>query len=85
MCEIPGAPIGQLRRDGVGVCTRRKQLDRGVQVCEIGPLARDPFFKVVNVTADFSTLEAKGGNYVAVGHAPKAGAGRLKILVAVAP
>ena len=85
MCEIPGAPIGPLRRDGVGVCTRRKQLDRGVQVCEIGPLARDPFFEVVNVAADFSALEAKGGNDVCIGHAPKVGDGRLEILVAVAP
>jgi hypothetical protein len=39
----------------------------------------------VNVPADLSALEAKDGNYVAVGHATKAGEGRLKILVAVAP
>ena len=54
-----------------------KQLDRGVQICEIRPLARDPLFEVVNVAADFSALEAKGGNYMAVGHAPNLGATRF--------
>jgi hypothetical protein len=39
----------------------------------------------VDVAADFSALEAKGGNYMTVGHAQKAGDARLKILVAVAP
>lgn len=37
----------------------RKQLDRRIKICEITPLARNPFFEVVNVTADFSALEAK--------------------------
>jgi hypothetical protein len=46
---------------------------------------RDPFFEVVNVAADFSALEAKGRNYMAVGHAQKVGNDRLEILVAVAP
>ena len=35
--------------------------------------------------ANFSALETKGGNYMAVGHAPKAGDGQLEIPVAVAP
>jgi hypothetical protein len=38
--KVPGAPIGPLGRNGIGVCAWRKQLDRGVQVCEIRPLAR---------------------------------------------
>jgi hypothetical protein len=58
--KVTRAPIGPFWRDGIGVCTGRKQLDRGVQICEIRPLARDPFFEVVNVAADFSALEAKG-------------------------
>ena len=41
--------------------------------------------EVVNVAADFSALEAKGGYYVRFDHAPKAGGERLEILVAVAP
>jgi len=59
--KVPCPAIGSLGRDGIGVCARRKQLDRGVQICEIRPLARNPFFEVVKVAADFSTLEAKGG------------------------
>jgi hypothetical protein len=58
--EIPCPAIGPFGRDGIGICARRKQLDRGVQICEIRPLARDPFFEVVNVAADFSALPAKG-------------------------
>ena len=85
MSKVPGAPIGPLGRNGIGVCAGRKQLDRGVQICEICPLARDPFFEVVNVAADFSALEAKGGDDMLFGHAPKAGSDRLEILVAVAP
>jgi len=57
-----------------------KQLDCGVQICEIRPLARNPFFEVMNVAADFSTLETKGGNYVAVGHAPNLGADPVHFL-----
>jgi hypothetical protein len=60
--KVSRAPIGALGRNVIGVCARRKQLDRGVQICEIRPLARDPFFEVVNVAADFSALEAKGGD-----------------------
>ena len=53
----------------------------------IRPLARDPFFEVANVAADFSALEAKGGDDVAVRVTPrKLGAHRLdSLLVAVAP
>ena len=57
-----------------GICARRKQLDRGVQVCEARPLARNPFFEVVNVAADFSALEAKCGNYMGIGHPSNLGA-----------
>jgi hypothetical protein len=49
-----GAPIGPLGRDSIGVCARGKQLDRGVQICEICSLARYPFFQIVNVAADFA-------------------------------
>ena len=48
-------------------------------------VARNPFFEVVNVAADFSALEAKCGYNVRLDHATKAGDGRLEILVAVAP
>jgi hypothetical protein len=58
--KIPCPAIDPFGRDGIGICARRKQLDRGVQICEIRPLASDPFFEVVNVAADFSALEAKG-------------------------
>jgi hypothetical protein len=34
----------------------------------------------VNVAADFSALEAKGGNYMAVGHAPNLGADQIHFL-----
>jgi hypothetical protein len=34
----------------------------------------------VNVAADFSALEAKGGNYMAVGHAPNLGADPIHFL-----
>ena len=85
MSEIPGPPIGPLGRNGIGICARGKQLDRRVQICEIRPLSRDPFFEVVNVAADVSAFEAKGGYNVRLGHAPKAGDSRLEILVAVAP
>ena len=85
MGKVPGPAIGPLRRNGVGICAGRKQLDRGIQVCEIRPQARDPFFEVVNVAADVSAFEAKGGYNVRLGHAPKAGDDRLEILVAVAP
>jgi hypothetical protein len=60
-------------------------IDRSVQVCEICSLARDSFFEVVNVAADFSTLGPQCGYNVRFDHAPKAGGGRLEILVAVAP
>jgi len=85
MSKVPGAPIGPLWRDGIGICAGSKQPDRGIQVGEIRPLARNPFFEVMYVAADFSALEAKGGNDVAVGHAPKAGNDRLEIPVAAAP
>jgi len=62
-----------------------QQLDRGVQICEIRTLARDPLFEVVNMATDFSALEANGRNYVAVGHAQKARDGLLEIPVAAAP
>jgi hypothetical protein len=48
-------------------------------------LWRNPFFEVVNVAADFSALETKWGDDMLLGHAPKAGSGRLEILVAAAP
>jgi hypothetical protein len=80
--KVPGPAIGPLGRNGVGVSAKEKIT--GVQICEIRPLARNPFFEVVDVAADFSALEAKGGNYM-TGHAQKAGDARLKILVAVAP
>jgi len=83
--KIPGPAIGPLWRDGIGVRAGRKQLDCGVQICEIRSLARNPFFEVVNMAADFSALEAKGGNDVRIGHEPKAGDDRLEILVAAAP
>ena len=83
--KISCPAIGPLGRDGIRICARRKQLDRGIQICEIRPLARNPFFEVVNVAADFSALEAKGGDDMLFGHAPKAGDDRLEILVAVAP
>jgi hypothetical protein len=83
--KIPGPAIGPLGRDSIGVCAGRKQLDRGVQICEIRPLARDPFFEVVNVAADFSALEEKGGDDMLFGNVPKVGSDRLEILVAVAP
>jgi hypothetical protein len=78
--KIAGAPIGPFGRNGIGICAGRKQLDRGVQVCEICTLARDPFFEIVNVAADLSTLQAKGGNYMAVGHAPNLGADPIHFL-----
>jgi hypothetical protein len=34
----------------------------------------------VNVAADFSALEAKGGNYMTVGHAPNLGADPIHFL-----
>ena len=80
MSEVPGSAIGSLGRNVIGVCARRKQLDRGVQVCEIRSLPRDPFFEVVNVAADFSSLEAKGGNDMGVGHAPNLGADPVHFL-----
>jgi hypothetical protein len=55
------------------------------QICEVRALARNPLFEVVNVAADFSALAAKDGYNVRLNHAPKAGAGRLEILVASAP
>jgi len=60
MCEILGAPVGPLGGDRIGIRARRKQLDRGVQICEIRPLARNPLFEIVNVAADFGALETKG-------------------------
>jgi len=48
-------------------------------------MTRNPFFEIVNVAADFSALEAKGGYNVRLGHTAKAGDGRLEILVAGAP
>jgi hypothetical protein len=62
------------------MCAPRKQLDRAVQIYEIRPLVRGPFFKVVNVAADFGALAAKGGNYMAVGHAPNSGADPIHFL-----
>jgi hypothetical protein len=78
--EIPGPAIGSLWRNGIGIYARRKQLDRGVQICEVRPLTRNPFFEVVNVAADFSALEAKGRNYVGIGHAPNLGADPIHFL-----
>jgi hypothetical protein len=68
--KVPGAPIGTFRRNGVGICARRKQLDRGIQICETR----------TNVAADFSALEAECGNYMAVGHAPNLGADMIHFL-----
>jgi hypothetical protein len=34
----------------------------------------------MNVAADFSALEAKGGNYVSIGHAPNLGADPIHFL-----
>ena len=56
MGKIPGPAIDPFGRNGIGVCAGRKQLDRGIQICEIRPLARDPLFEVVNVAAAFSAL-----------------------------
>jgi hypothetical protein len=56
MSKIPGPAIDPFGRNGIGICARRKQLDRGIQICVIRPQARDPFFEVVNVAADFSAL-----------------------------
>jgi hypothetical protein len=78
--KISGAPISPLWRDGIGICARRKQLDRRVQICEVRTLARDAFFEVVNVAADFSALETKGGNYAGVGHATNLGADPIHFL-----
>jgi hypothetical protein len=80
MSEVPRAPVGPLWRNGIGICARWKEADRGIQVCEVRPLTRDPFFEVVNVAADFSALEAKGGNDVAIGHAPNLGADPIHFL-----
>jgi hypothetical protein len=57
-----------------------KQLDRGVQICEIRPLARGPFFEVVNLSADFSALEAECRNYMGIGHPPNLGADQIHFL-----
>ena len=76
MSKIPCPAIDPFGRDSIRIFSRRKQLDRGVQVCEIRPLTHDPLFEVVNVAADFSALEAKGGYNVRLDHAPKAGDGR---------
>jgi len=78
--KVPRAPISSLGRNGIGIRARRKQFDRGVQVCEVSSLARDPVFEVVNVAADFSSPEAKGGNYMTVGHAPNLGADPIHFL-----
>jgi hypothetical protein len=78
--KVPRAPIRPLGGDRIGVCARRKQFDRGVQICEISPLTRDSFFEVVNIAADFSALVTEGGNYVAVGHAPNLGADPIHFL-----
>ena len=83
--KIPCPAIGTFRRNGIGVSPQRKEADRRVKICEARLLASDPFFKVVNVAADFSALEAKCGYNVKLDHATKAGDGRLEILVAVAP
>jgi hypothetical protein len=45
MSKIPCPAIDPFGRDGIGICARRKEADRGVQICEIRPLARDPFFE----------------------------------------
>jgi hypothetical protein len=50
------------------------------QICEIRPPERNSFFEVVNVAADFSALEAKCGNHMAVGHAPNLGADPIHFL-----
>ena len=80
MGKVSGAPIGPLGRNGIGICAGSKQPDRGIQVCEVRSLARNPFFEVVNMAADFSAPEAKGGNDVAVGHAPNLGADQIHFL-----
>jgi hypothetical protein len=69
-CIIAPAISAVFRRNGVGICARRKQLDRGIQICEIR----------TNVAADFSAHEAECGNYMAVGHAPNLGADMIHFL-----
>jgi hypothetical protein len=78
--KVSRAPIEPLGGDCIGVRARRKQLDRGVQICEIRPLSRNPFFEVVNVPADFSALEAKGGDDMLFSHAPNLGADPIHFL-----
>ena len=80
MAKVPRPPVDPLGGDRIRVCARGKQLDCGVQICEIRPLARNPFFEVANMAADFSALEAKGGNYVAVGHPQNLGAEPINFL-----
>jgi hypothetical protein len=76
--KVPGPAIGPLGRNGVGVSAKEKIT--GVQICEIRPLARNPFFEVVNMAADFSALEAKGGDDMLFGHAPNLGADPIHFL-----
>jgi hypothetical protein len=47
-----------------GFVPGENNLIRGVQVCEIRPLARDPFFEVVNVAADFGALDANAARHL---------------------
>jgi hypothetical protein len=78
--KVPRAPVSSLGRDGIGICARRKEAYPRIYVCEIRTLTRGSFFKVVNMAADFSALEAKGGNYVSIGHAPNLGADPIHFL-----
>jgi hypothetical protein len=57
-----------------------KTIERGVQICEIRSLTRDPFFEVVNVAADVSAFDAKCANYVGAGHPQNLGADPIHFL-----
>jgi hypothetical protein len=57
-----------------------REAEGGVKICQRDAGACYPLFEVMNVPADFSTLETKSGNNVSFGHAADLGDGSANFL-----
>ncbi len=55
------ALVGALGRYRVWIVAGREQPNLRVDVGKVRPVTCNPLFKVVNVSADFRTFEAQGG------------------------